>query len=343
MIAIILVNWNGSKDTIACLESLLRLEDGNYVVFVVDNASTDGSLEAISAWAASPEGDKPTGGPWVYLAERRRWPARTRRVDPCDRSSFTPGEIILVDAGANLGFAGANNIGLALARQDSRIDYAWLLNNDTVVAADSLTALRKHAHNNPQAAMIGARLMFYHQPDMVQGVGGIFNPWRAQGGHIGMGGGGALPKVEDIEAQMNYIIGASIFLPMAVYDEIGPMEESYFLYFEEPDWAYRLERAGQGKRLTVALDAVVYHKEGGSIGSCTSRRPSDLSIYYKNRNLWRFMWRWHRQLLPLTFWWQLYEIAHFLRRGDLRAVEILLRAFRDAVTGRGCPIPISRS
>lgn len=339
MIAVLIVNWNGYIDTTECLESLLRLSDGDFVVFLIDNGSTDGSLQAIVRWAAISKGEKPKGDPWIYMPDYRRRPPNVRRITAGDGGPFAPGEILLVETGANLGFAGGNNVGLALARRDPNIDYVWLLNNDTVVADDCLTALKKQAHDKPWAAMIGARLMFYNKPKVVQGIAGTFNPWRAQGGHIGMGLHSGLPGIESIEARMDYVIGASIFLPMSTYDEVGPMEESYFLYFEEPDWAYRLKRGGADKRLTVALDAIVYHKEGASIGSSATRRPSDISIYYKSRNTWRFMWRWHRWLLPLTCWWQAYEIAHYLRHCDWRAVGIVLRAFGDAVMGRRSFVP----
>jgi GT2 family glycosyltransferase len=82
--SIILVNWNGRADTLACLQSLRRLDGGDFGVVVVDNGSADGSVEAIAAWA---------------------------------REAAPPGWLQLVEAGANLGFAAANNLGMELAKK----------------------------------------------------------------------------------------------------------------------------------------------------------------------------------------------------------------------------------
>ncbi len=100
-VAIIVLNWNGREDTLACLDSLARLEYPSSHIIVVDNGSTDGSPEAI-------------------------------------RRAFPQAEVL--ETGRNLGYAGGNNWGLkvALARP---FPYILLLNNDTLVAPDFLTHL----------------------------------------------------------------------------------------------------------------------------------------------------------------------------------------------------------
>ncbi len=104
-VAIIILNWNGREDTLACLESLARLEYPSFHIIVVDNGSTDGSPETI-------------------------------------RRAFPQTEVL--ETGANLGYAGGNNRGLkaALARP---FPYILLLNNDTLVAPDFLTHLVRAA------------------------------------------------------------------------------------------------------------------------------------------------------------------------------------------------------
>src|SRR5664279_2479168 len=96
---IILLNWNGWQDTIACVESCRKLSYPNFRILIVDNGSTDNS-EAIL---------------------RERLP-----------------DIELLQTGANLGFAGGNNVGIRHALAQGA-DYVWLLNNDTVVDAEALS------------------------------------------------------------------------------------------------------------------------------------------------------------------------------------------------------------
>lgn len=297
--SIILVNWNGRADTLACLQSLRRLDGGDFGVVVVDNGSADGSVEAIAAWA---------------------------------REAAPPGWLQLVEAGANLGFAAANNLGMELAKKDPECRYFWLLNNDTEVAPDCLAVLRARMEADSTIGLLGARLMFHHQPDRVQGLGGAFHLLRGRGEHIGLDlAAHQLPPQQEVEARMDYVMGASIFARRAAVEAMGGMEESYFLYFEELDWARRLPARW---RQAAALDAVVWHKEGGSIGSDSRARPSDTSLYYLTASLLRFYARHHRALLPFAALRLARETAGHLLRRDGRALKAQGQALADVLAGR---------
>lgn len=348
MIAIVIVNWNGWRDTVECLESLMRLEMDGFRVIVVDNGSSDGSVEAIRDWAAAPERAVPQGPPWAMLPAARRLVPEVRVVRPeavaggaqagGEKSGGAAAQIMLLAAGVNLGFAGANNLGmrLALAQPDTR--FVWLLNNDTVVAPDSLSRLVEGATREPQVGLWGNRLMFYHAPDRVQGLAGRFRAGRCSALHLGV-----WQKVEDmperaeVEAQMTYVIGASMFLSRAFLETVGLMSESYFLYFEELDWAARIRgRFRQG----VCMEAVVYHKEGGSIGADPSGRLSDTGLYYLTVNLFRFVWTHRPLLLAFAFGRFLRQGVRHLRRRDGRALQVMGLALRDFLTGRRRTGPI---
>ncbi len=332
MIAIVIVNWNGGKDTVECLESLMRMEDGGFIAIVVDNGSGDGSMALLEDWASS-TAFEPAGAPWPLLPGQRVRQPMLLRQDPHGEFAPAPaGSTIIVETGKNLGFAGANNVGMRLARQDSRITHFWLLNNDTVVAPDCLSRLRETAARKPWAAILGNTLIYYHTPEVVQGVAGVFWPRRAVGDQLGFRRAPTdLPSEAELESEMSYALGASMFLAVGTYDEIGPMAEDYFLYFEELDWA---ERLGGPGRQSVALEAIVYHKEGGSIGTSSVARPSDTALYYLNTNLLRYMWRWHPLLMPVAIARIARRMLGHARSGDFQGVKVLSIAMLDRVLGR---------
>ena len=287
---VILLNWNGWGDTIECLESLFRLQEPGTRVIVCDNSSTDNSLQRIKAWAEGrldvfvcrENGLKgpvapPCTKPIKYLEYSRDEAEKGGRKDG-------DAELILIQTGANLGFAGGNNVGLryALARDD--FDYIWLLNNDTVVEPNALTQMKDRMQEEPRAGMCGSTLLHYDKPDSVQAYGGgyylkwIGLPWHQ----------GRLRKSSDYrnrsraENWMNYVVGASMLVSKEFLLNVGLMCEDYFLYFEELDWALR----AKGKfNLVYAPESIVYHKVGASIGTSGSiTKKSPICEYYSTRN-----------------------------------------------------------
>jgi GT2 family glycosyltransferase len=240
--------------------------------------------------------------------------------------------ITVIDACENLGFAKANNVGMEFAVRDPEARHFWILNNDTVVRPDALQILERYAGQHPASGIIGTTLLYYDRPEIVQGYGGWMTPSKALAGHIGYGMQADIsPSKEQIEENLAYIMGASMFVSREAFRSTGGMSENYFLYFEEADWARRLPRTLQQ---SVCVDAVVYHKEGGSIGTSSSSRSSDTSLYYLTVNSLRFYWAFERKFIGIMaariVWNELRHIKH----GDWAAVRVALTAGRDFVLGR---------
>jgi GT2 family glycosyltransferase len=328
---IILVNWNGWADTLECLESVFRQDYANYRVVVCDNASQDGSLGHLEAWASGRTlYIPPESSPLRHLST----PALNKPLDflVLDRECAEHGgrgadpALLLVDDGGNLGFAGGNNVGMryALARGDA--DFLWLLNNDTVVEPDCLTRMVRRLRDHPRPATCGSRVLFYADPDVVQALGGgRFNRWTAISSQSL---GRFLPADQPvdtvtIERQLSYIVGCSWLLPRSYLEDVGLMDESYFLYYEEVDWVLR---AGGRYALCYADDARVYHKEGSSAGTPTGARPSSLlSDFYIFRNkLW--ITRRHFPLgLPSVYLATLIQAVRRALRGQWDKVWLILK------------------
>lgn len=141
---VVVLNWNGWQDTISCLASLKLLDYSNFNLLVVDNGSTDGSVEQIKKAMPSVE---------------------------------------LLQTGVNLGFGGGCNVGIrhALVRG---ADYVWLINSDATVDPGALSALVRVAEKTPALGAVGSVLYEANEHDRIQlWGGGTVNLWRGQSHH----------------------------------------------------------------------------------------------------------------------------------------------------------------
>ncbi len=135
---IVILNWNGWEDTIACINSVRNIEYRNYQIVVVDNGSTDESVE------------------------------RIRRE--CH-------DVTLIETKKNLGFSGGCNVGIRRAIEENA-DYIWLLNNDTNVHPAALRTMVDVAENQPKVGAVGSVLYYMDDAQTVQAWGGGYINWR---------------------------------------------------------------------------------------------------------------------------------------------------------------------
>ncbi|WP_425992866.1 glycosyltransferase family 2 protein [Brevundimonas sp. TWP2-3-2] len=335
---IVMVNWNGATDTIECLESLLRLQ-GDFAVTVCDNGSTDGSIDKIVAWAQGPAPAADWSQRMAHMGPRRLRQPTFRLLTTGDSVQAGPPPVItILDTGANLGFAGGNNAGIRLALADEGCAYIWLLNNDTVVDPQALLALLARMQDTA-VAVCGSTLLFYDDPGTVQALGSAFDLGRALGRPIGLGvSATSLPGQAEVELQMAYVVGASLLTRREVMARTGGLCEDYFLYFEEIDLSRRL---APGEGLGWAPQSVVYHKEGGSIGTSSRGRSSPTSVYYLRVNLLRFYQRYHPALLPVAFARIAREAFLDFSNRDTPALNASALAVGDFLCGRRRVGPIS--
>ncbi len=240
-VSIIILNWNGWRDTLECLQSVQQINYPNFRVLVVDNGSSDESV------------------------------AQIRRAFP---------DVDLLETGENLGYAGGNNAGIVHAMKEP-IEFILLLNNDTIVDPEILTAFVSAASVNPAAGIFGAKSYYYSKPETIWALGG---KWDRSVTEIRF-----ICKDEEDPAvsyvqpfEVDYVIGCALFCRVAMIQHIGMMEEAFFLNFEEMDWCYRARAAGY---LSYSVPgAKMWHKVSVSFGGA----ESPLWKYFMTRNelLW---------------------------------------------------------
>lgn len=332
---VLLVNWNGWADTTTCLESVCRLDYPHYRIIVCDNGSTNDSLAKIKSWArgemsAPPEAGIVEGLVSMPVSKPVRYAEYERAIGerggtPDDRYY----KLILIQTGANLGFAGGNNVGLRYALSRADFQYVWLLNNDTVVKPDALSKLVERAQSSSRAGLCGSTVLYRHAPTTIQALAGAsFN--RRTGSTALIRNGAEFTSIDDpaaIEKQLDCILGASMLVSAPLLHDVGLMSEAYFLYYEEVDWALR---ARTRYDLLYAADSVVYHVEGGSIGSGSrARKTTLLQTYYSTRSRLRLM----RTFFPQNMLWVHLDLfrsfAGRILSFQLRNALVILRVMLD--------------
>lgn len=260
LVVIIVVNWNGWQDTILCLQSLFQLRDAMYRVIVCDNHSSDGSLGYIRAWAAGaldayappfhPARDlciPPPARPILvaeYEAERL-----VSSPEDADRAN-----LVLVQTGANLGFAGGNNCGIRLAIDRGDAGFVWLVNNDTVVHPDALRSLLSAVSSDAGRVVASSRICLMSDPARVWFEGGTYNPISATASHVSTRHFG--------ESSHAFLTGCSLLIGKPVWERIGLLDDSFFMYGEDVDYSIRAARAGIPLR--VIPQSLVLHAVGSS-------------------------------------------------------------------------------
>lgn len=225
-LAVILVSWNTRDLLLACIEALpAALGDLRAQIWVVDNASHDGSVAAV-------------------------------------RARFSAAQVIANRQ--NVGFAAANN--QALRASGGR--YALLLNSDTIPHPGSLERLVRFADSRPRAGLVGGLLLnpdgsfqysFSDTPSLTSellcatGLGGqlLFSGYPSYS-----------PRHSRAARRAQVIPGACMLARRDALDQVGLMDEGYFMYSEEPDWCLRMGRAGW--EIWYTPDARITHLGGQS-------------------------------------------------------------------------------
>lgn len=318
--AIVILNWNGWKDTIECLESLCLLDYPRLAVIVVDNASSDESALRLCEWTKQ------------HTARFHSIQSIQESEVPQFSRPLEVNEYLYLQAASNGGFAQGNNLAIRVALQ-AGCDFVWLLNNDTVVTPNALSALVDKMQSAPNIGMCGSVLRYYDDPSKIQAIGGArFNFNRARGEQIGFGytyDDECLNRYTDVIP--DYVAGASMLLSVDFVKDVGLMEESYFLYFEELDWAIR---AAPKWKLATALDSMVLHKEGQSIGTASRSQRSGVSQYYLIRNLIRLYFLRVPHRLPIAVFRACFESAKLLLKGDTHLALLSMKAVKDGMLNR---------
>ena len=289
-IAISIINYRTKDMTLNCVASVLEdIGDLDAQIVVVDNASGDGSAEAIADWIATQPEDTP---------------------------------VTLVRSDENTGFSGGHNLGCGAVEAE----YYLVLNSDGVLRPGLLRSILEVAEGQPDAGLIAPQIetddgdiqvsqFRFHgvQSELMRAAqtGPVTALFRRRVVALD-------PPVDP--AEIEWASFACILVRGAMIDALGPMDEGYFLYFEDAEYCLRARRAGW--KIVPAPEAIMVHYRGGSgpvkaQAKAFKRLPA---YYYSSRT--RFLYQAHGRagLLAANLAWHLGRVLAGLRRLTGRAV-----------------------
>ena len=253
---VVLINWNGADDTMAALDSLLAAVPRPARGIVVDNGSSDKSVARLSEWA------------------------NTHAVDCATATTATLGDaqgapwLVLVVAGTNLGFSGANNVGLRYLAERTSVSHFLLLNNDAMVAPDYFERMAAAIRISPEAGLLAPLIFRHPNRQDIWFSGAVEIPARALIVH--RTDAPATPG----QYPTPFVTGCAMMISRPLYEAEGGLAEVYNpIYWEDADYSHRAR--ANGWRSVVVPDAHVYHRVGASGGG---ERPTPRTALLQNRN-----------------------------------------------------------
>jgi GT2 family glycosyltransferase len=225
LVSIVIVVWNAKKYVIECLESLREhCRNSCNQVIVVDNASSDGTPELIA--------------------------------------EMFP-EFTLIRNSENLGFAKANNIGIA----HSSGDYLCLVNSDVKFTSDCISPMLRYMAENPQVGILGPKMLspeglvwrstmrfptVWNQFCRALGLDVAFKKSRRFGGLL------MFDFDHETTAPVEVLNGWFVLVRRSAFDRVGPLDPRFFMYGEDVDWCYRFRQSGEEVVFFAGAEAIHY-------------------------------------------------------------------------------------
>lgn len=198
--------------------------------------------------------------------------------------------LVYIRLADNLGFAGGNNRGIAVATGE----YLLLLNNDTEITSNLIPQLTQELDENSDIGMISPLIIYFDAPDVIQYAG--FTPMNyltcrnAGIGSMQTNSG----QYDNDSRETAFCHGAAMMCRRADLQAVGLMEDQFFLYYEELDWCEKFRRAGM--KIWFTGKTHIFHKESMSVG-----KESKIKTYFMTRNRMLFIRRNTNWLNTLLF------------------------------------------
>lgn len=321
-VSIIILNFNGWKDTVECLESVYNLDYPNFYIIVVDNGSEDDSLSYIKDYL---RGDMPIKSSFFEYDSKNK-PLSFEEFEEDSNLPYKNSKLTLIKNHVNKGFAEGNNIGIRFALENQNPEYVLLLNNDTVVEENLLKNLIQAGESNSKIGVVGPKVYSYENPHILGVSGGYINFYLGRVNYPGY-------KEEDHgqldqEEFFDYISGCALMIKKETIAKVGLLNPYYFLYFEDVEYCLRIQK--KGFKIVLATSAMIWHK--------TSETSTSYRVYYLIRNRFWLIREYGNSLqykvfvilFFLTYFW-FHTLRHLIYYQDTKRLICFYKGVRDGL------------
>ena len=287
-VAIIIVNWKQYELTKSCLFSLKKINCDNHQIILIDNESNQKELKSIE-------------------------------------NQFE--NIVTFSNETNLGFTGANNIGIKYAVKNE-FEYVMLINNDTEVDKNFINPLIDSLDKNKNLGAVQPLILNFSKTKKVWNAGGFLNKF------FGYSYVNKSPK--EIKKNIDWITGCCFFVRAEVVKKIGLLDDDFFAYYEDIDWSIRIKNAGYD--LAFIKSSIIYHH--GSKSSQNELIEGTLSpfVHYLNIRNHIFLLRKNKDIFNFIglLLYQFFKIIsysiYFIVRLRINKLNMVYKGFRDGLT-----------
>lgn len=244
-VAIAVITWNNADDSIECIESLLAQDYGPLTILSIDNKSTDNSAERMQEYAET-------------------------RLNA---------DIRCIKHYKNDGTAGGFNVGFEWAIEN-KYDFVGSLNADAIADGVWVSTLIDEIESHPEVGIVTG-LVLRRDAVTVDTSGDFYTMWGLPGPR---GRGQRVEEVPDSSGEVFGSSGAGFIARVDAVKDVGFFDKKFFMYYEDVDYAFRMQL--RGYRIRYTPHAKAFHKLGAS-----SKTVPGLAVYNTFKNLPMLLWR----------------------------------------------------
>ncbi|MDQ7090851.1 MAG: glycosyltransferase family 2 protein [Methylococcales bacterium] len=253
LVSIVIVNFNAGELITACIESIIKeTRNNSYEIIVVDNDSSDESIAVI----------------------KNKFPS-----------------VNVIETGANLGFAAGNNIGFEAAKGD----YILVLNPDTLITDRAIDYSLTYLMDHPEVGVLGCKVLWetgeiqstlIRFPALTSILINLFIPYKIMRTLPYLGRSRYAGIDTNLHHDVDVVAGCFMLLPHVIIDEVGGMDDDFFMFGEEIEWCWRISQTG--KKIRYYPENTIIHTGGGCSSTLSYRKElliakGGLMVFKKTR------------------------------------------------------------
>ncbi|MBW4084532.1 glycosyltransferase [Paenibacillus sp. S150] len=285
-LAVVILNWNGWKDTLECVKSLLETNSFQKNIFILDNGSSDDSKMKIREFMSEQNLS-------TYYFNNENF-----NVNEMDITNDKP-KIMLIESDVNFGFAIGNNFVVNKIKKD--FEYILLLNNDTVVTENAIDNMLDFMDENINISAVTCDIRFYDDREKLWNAGGRLK-WYGDRKYYTQKAIDRRIKNKEKYIDATFITGCALLIRVNLISVSNIFTERFFFGEEDFNFCRRMKR--DKRKIGVVLDSVIYHKVSSSINKMSTNKHKFI-IHFSNRIVD------NREFYTKKYWlmWRLFYLA----------------------------------